>query len=158
MMNLLNFATPCHIFCIFRNTSADASVGSETLTRTTSRARRPPGWLTDSTNLQTPAQARGRRGVLETPANPRDPGLAAAGLMTPMITPKCDTSNLSRTVTRLAKKDEVCFSLTGSPVAPYTTNKSKVGALTIYKLGLSCCPVAWKPLKIFLCNLNIGCP
>ena len=73
-----------------------------------------------------------------------DPGLAAAGLMMPMITPKCDTSNLSRTVTRLAKKDEVCFSLTGSPVAPYTTNKSKVGALTIYKLGLSCCPVACK--------------
>ena len=118
-------------YSVSRNTSADASVGSETLTRTTSRARRPPGWLADATNLQTPAQARGRRGVLETPANSRDPGLAAAGLMTPMITPKCDTSNLSRTVTRLAKKDEVCFSLTGSPVAPYVSNKSKVGVRSI---------------------------
>ena len=91
--------------------------------------------------------------MLETPANSRDPGLAAAGLMTPMITPKCDTSNLSRTVTRLAKKDEVCFSLTGSPVAPYVTNKSKVGVRQISYLS---CYLFTSFLQIFLCpNLNV---
>ena len=94
-----------------RNKSADA--GGETVTRTSSRSR--TRGLTDATNLQTPATGRSKRGAVpETPLNSAPPQYVG---MTPMITPKCDTSNLSRTITRLAKQDEVLFSLSGSPVA-----------------------------------------
>ena len=98
-----------------RSKSADQTVGGDTVTRTSSRSR--TRGLTDASNLQTPAQGRSRRGmaVPETPANSGPPSYVG---MTPMVTPKFDTTNLSRTVTRVARNDEVLMSLSGSPVAP----------------------------------------
>merc|ERR1719158_2430193 len=88
-----------------RNPSADKDY--ETVTRTSSRSR--TRGLTDSTNLQTPATT-GRRGraVAETPANTVAPQYMG---MTPMVTPKFDTSKVSGTVGRTARKQEVLMSL-----------------------------------------------
>jgi len=105
-----------------RNKSAD-DTATDSVLRSSSRSR--TRGLVDATNLQTPAQGRSKRGqvVPETPVNSCPPGGYMG--MTPMITPKCDTTKLSRTVTRVAKDDEVLFSLSGSPVAPVQGNRSK---------------------------------
>jgi len=104
-----------------RNKSADESA-TDSVLRTSSRSR--TRGLVDATNLQTPAQGRSKRGqVPETPVNCGPPG--GYGGMTPMITPKFDTTKLTRTVTRVAKDDEVLLSLSGSPVAPLTGMRSK---------------------------------
>jgi len=96
-----------------------------TATRSSSRSR--TRGLVDATNLETPANARSRtRGyVPETPANSGVPQYVG---MTPMITPKVDTSNMSllKSVTRGARNNEILFSLSGSPVAPVTNARSKV--------------------------------
>jgi len=46
---------------------------------------------------------------------------------TPQITPKFDTSRVMRSVSRAAKAGEVLVSLSGSPVAPTVTHRSKAG-------------------------------
>ena len=110
-----------------RNISED---GGGTATRSSSRSR--TRGLIDATNLETPANGRSRtRGyVPETPVNSQPPQYVG---MTPMITPKVDTSNMSllKTVTRGARQNEVTFSLNGSPVAP-VTSRSKVCPSCIY--------------------------
>ena len=111
-----------------RNQSADATIVSGTLGRSSSRSR--TRGLVDATNLETPANGRARRGqplVPETPANQVGAMGMGSGMMTPMITPKFDVNSMARTVTRRARDpNEILLSLSGSPVAPFTTNKSKV--------------------------------
>ena len=84
----------------------------------------------DTTNFKTPANGMARRGqplVPETPANQVGVMGMGSGMMTPMITPKFDVNSMARTVTRRARDpNEILLSLSGSPVAPFTTNKSKV--------------------------------
>ena len=105
-----------------RNISED---GGGTATRSSSRTR--TRGLVDTTNFETPANARSRtRGYIpETPVNSQAPQYVG---MTPMITPKVDTTNMSllKTVTRGARQNEVLFSLSGSPVAPAVAARSKV--------------------------------
>jgi len=110
-----------------RNQSADATIVSGTLGRSSSRSR--TRGLVDATNLETPAIGRSRKGqpqVPETPANQVGVIGMAPGMMTPMITPKFDPNSMSRTVTRRARDpNEILMSLSGSPVAPFATNRSK---------------------------------
>lgn len=63
---------------------------------------------------------------LQTPVQSRRP---PASSKTPMITPKFDVTaaKLNRTVSRTAKAGEVLVSLSGSPVAPLVTARSKAG-------------------------------
>lgn len=100
---------------------------TDTVTRTSSRNR--TRGLTDTTNLETPAGRGGRRGgageVVATPANTRPPHWD--GGATPMITPKFDTMAISRTVRRVARGDEMLLSMSGSPVAPAVSNRTKAG-------------------------------
>jgi len=89
-------------------------------TRTSSRSRTASKTLSDTTNTETPANSRSTRGAsknttMATPANTRQPPNMGR---TPMITPKFDTMSLTRTVSRVARADEVLVSLSGSPVAP----------------------------------------
>merc|ERR1711915_1070078 len=58
--------------------------------------------------------------TLCTPANSRGPPNMGK---TPLITPKFDTSKLSRTVSRVARADEVLVSLSGSPVVASIAKK-----------------------------------
>lgn len=99
---------------------------AESVTRTSSRNRTTSRALADSTNLETPSLSRrGGRGeaVTATPVNSAlPPGM---GGKTPMITPKFDTRSLCRTVTRVARVDEVLVSLSGSPVAPQVGERTK---------------------------------
>ena len=78
-------------------------------------------------NLETPASSRSRRNVTEavteTPLNTLQTPFTGR---TPMITPKFDTSQLTKTVRRMAKENEVAVSLNGSPIMPYLNPKSKV--------------------------------
>ena len=75
-----------------------------TVTRTSSRRRVISKTHSDSA-LETPAtSSRSRAQVLETPANNRFP---MHPLQTPMVTPKFDTTQLTRTVSRVAKAGEV---------------------------------------------------
>merc|ERR1739841_410863 len=79
------------------------------------------------TNLETPANGRSRRDQLETPANKVGTMGMGSGMATPMVTPKFDVNSMVRTVTRKARDpNEILMSLSGSPVAPYATNRSKV--------------------------------
>jgi len=95
-----------------------------TVTRTSSRRRVISKTHSDSA-LETPAtSSRSRAQVLETPANNRFP---MHPLQTPMVTPKFDTTQLSRTVSRVAKAGEVLMSLSGSPVAPAVSARTKAG-------------------------------
>lgn len=72
-------------------------------------------------SLQTPSNSRSRT-QHTTPANTQ----ATKTCSTPMITPKFDTSrSLNRTVSRTAKAGEVLVSLSGSPVAPVVSGRSK---------------------------------
>ena len=111
-----------------RNQSADATIVSGTLGRSSSRSR--TRGLVDATNFETPANGRARRGqplVPETPANQVGAMGMGSGMMTPMITPKFDVNAMARTVTRKARDpNEILMSLSGSPVAPFATNRSKV--------------------------------
>eukprot|EP00092_Neocalanus_flemingeri_P014425 GFUD01015560.1.p1 GENE.GFUD01015560.1~~GFUD01015560.1.p1 ORF type:complete len:310 (+),score=74.80 GFUD01015560.1:97-1026(+) len=97
-------------------------------TRTSSRSRATSRVLSDSSNLETPANSRSTRGTakntsaMATPANNRPPPNMGK---TPMITPKFDTSALARTVSRVARSNEVLVSLSGSPVIPHLNPKSK---------------------------------
>merc|ERR1712013_894060 len=95
-------------------------------TRSSSRNRGDPSkTLSDTTNMETPANTRKGRSAkteLTTPANTRAPPNMGR---TPMITPKFDTTQaLSRTVSRVARKDEVLVSLSGSPVVGVTTART----------------------------------
>jgi len=86
-------------------------------TRSSSRSRGAS--RTDSSSSETPANSRSTRGTgknstMATPANTRLPPNMGK---TPMITPKFDTQSLSRTVSRVARANEVLVSLSGSPVA-----------------------------------------
>ena len=73
--------------------------------------------------LETPVQPRSRRNVMETPQNSAQTNFNGR---TPMITPKFDTSQLTRTVSRTLRENEVAVSLNGSPVMPYLKARSKV--------------------------------
>jgi len=94
-----------------------------TATRSSSRNRTA---LMDSTNIESSAK-RPRRAAknagMTTPANS---GLRPNVGKTPLITPKFDTSNLSRTVSRVARPNEVLVSLSGSPVVPTLAKAKKV--------------------------------
>jgi len=59
---------------------------------------------------------------LTTPANKRAPPNMGK---TPVITPKFDTQSVSRTVARVARKNEVLVSLSGSPVVGGTSRAAK---------------------------------
>ena len=74
---------------------------------------------------ETPASSRNhnRRNVMETPQNLNP---AKTPLMTPMITPKFDTSQLTKTARRMVRENEIAVSLNGSPVMPYINPRSKV--------------------------------
>ena len=76
--------------------------------------------------METPANTRKGRSAkneMTTPANTRAPPNKGR---TPMITPKFDTSQaLSRTVSRVARKNEVLVSLSGSPVVGVTAKATK---------------------------------
>merc|ERR1712025_638728 len=68
-------------------------------------------------------KGRSAKTELTTPANTRAPPNMGR---TPMITPKFDTTQaLSRTVSRVARKDEVLVSLSGSPVVGVTARAAK---------------------------------
>ena len=73
--------------------------------------------------METPVQSRRNRNVMETPLNTAQTPFVGR---TPMITPKVDPSLLSSTVKRVAKENEVFFSVNGSPVMPYINPRSKV--------------------------------
>merc|ERR1712115_216261 len=98
-------------------------------TRSSSRTRAPNKTLSDVSNMETPANTRKTRGnknsELTTPANTRAPPNMGK---TPLITPKFDTQSLSRTVARVAKKNEVLVSLSGSPVVGVTSRAAKAEA------------------------------
>ena len=74
-------------------------------------------------NLETPSTSRSRRNATETPFNTLQIPFTGR---TPMITPKFDTSQLTKTVRRMAKENEMAVSLNGSPIMPYLNPKSKV--------------------------------
>ena len=84
---------------------------TSTAVRASARKRNMPA----NVNLQTPATSRNSRLVLETP----QAAAPSSYSMTPMITPKFDTSqHLTRTVSRMARENEVAVSLNGSPIMP----------------------------------------
>ena len=98
-----------------------------TSSRTSSRRRVASKTLSDYETPATASRASSRtKSVLETPANSRAP---LGALQTPMITPKFDpySSSLSRTVSRVTKQGEILMSLSGSPVAPSVSNRTKAG-------------------------------
>jgi len=102
----------------------DENMEPPTVTRTSTRRRVISKTHSDSA-LETPAtSSRSRAQVLETPANNRFP---MHPLQTPMVTPKFDTTQLTRTVSRVAKAGEVLMSLSGSPVAPAVSARTKAG-------------------------------
>jgi len=96
-------------------------------TRSSSRNRTDPNkTLSDSKKMETPANTRKGRSAkseVTTPANTSAPPYKGR---TPMITPKFDTTqSMSRTVSRVARKDEVLVSLSGSPVVGVTARATK---------------------------------
>jgi len=96
-------------------------------TRTSSRNRTDSNkTLSDSEKIETPANTRKGRSAkneVTTPANTRAPPYKGR---TPIITPKFDTTkSMSRTVSRVARKDEVLVSLSGSPVVAVTARATK---------------------------------
>jgi len=98
-----------------RATFDNEGAGTNTATRSSSRSR------TRGSNDESSS-------TMATPANTRKP----PNMKTPMITPKFDTSSISRTVSRVAKANEVTVSLSGSPVVmPSHSNKSKVAQVTL---------------------------
>jgi len=103
--------------------SATRSSSRNKTSRSSSKNSKNPS---DSSNTETPANTRKGRSAkneVTTPANTRAPPNKGR---TPMITPKFDTSQaLSRTVSRVARKDEVLVSLSGSPVVGVTARTTK---------------------------------
>jgi len=95
-----------------RKRAANESQAPPSATRSSSRNRTASG---NSVTTETPATTRRTRGAaaMTTPANTKAPPNMGR---TPMITPKFDTSNMSRTVSRVARANEVLVSLSGSPV------------------------------------------
>jgi len=93
---------------------SDSQPPPSTGTRSSSRSR-TTRILSDTTNTETPStrSLRGKNSTMATPANTRMPNMGK----TPMITPKFDTTSLSRTVSRVARHGEVLVSLSGSPVS-----------------------------------------
>jgi len=94
--------------------------------RSSSRNRGASRTMSDSSTSETPANSRSTRGTgknstMATPANTRPPPNMGK---TPMITPKFDTQSLSRTVSRVARANEVLVSLSGSPVAFAPSSKA----------------------------------
>lgn len=94
-----------------RKRAANVSQAPPSATRSSSRNRTASG----NSNTETPATTRRTRGAnaMTTPANTKAPLNMGR---TPMITPKFDTTNMSRTVSRVARANEVLVSLSGSPV------------------------------------------
>jgi len=94
-----------------RKRAANVSQAPPSATRSSSRNRTASG----NSNTETPATTRRTRGAnaMTTPANTKAPPNMGR---TPMITPKFDTTNMSRTVSRVARANEVLVSLSGSPV------------------------------------------
>ena len=73
----------------------------------------------DKTSLTTPGHGRVMRsGRAAGQATPVSQKLKKGWSGTPMITPKFNTSSISRTVSRVARANEVLVSLDGSPVIP----------------------------------------
>jgi len=72
-------------------------------------------------SLETPVSIKSRtmgRHIQETPVN-------QGKVLQTLITPKFDTRNLARTVTRAARAEETLVSLSGSPVAAVSNSRSK---------------------------------
>jgi len=97
-------------------------------TRSSSRTRapvksenQPPSATRSSSRTRAPI----KNSELTTPANKRAPPNMGK---TPLITPKFDTQSLSRTVARVAKKNEVLVSLSGSPVVGVSSRAAKAEA------------------------------
>ena len=88
--------------------------------------------------METPTSTRktrsNKKSELKTPANTRAPPNMGK---TPLITPKFDTNSLSRTVARVARKNEVLVSLSGSPVVGVTTQVSRMSRTITRVLSLS---------------------
>jgi len=81
----------------------------------------PPSATRSSSRTRAPI----KNSELTTPANKRAPPNMGK---TPLITPKFDTQSLSRTVARVAKKNEVLVSLSGSPVVGVSSRAAKAEA------------------------------
>jgi len=96
-------------------------------TRSSGRSRAPPKRLLAES--ATPANTRSSRNAknqLITPAHSKAPPNNGE---TPMITPKFDTTrSIARTVTRVARTDEVLVSLQGSPVVGVTAKATKAAS------------------------------
>jgi len=96
-------------------------------TRSSGRSRAPPKRLLAES--ATPANTRNSRNAknqLITPAHSKAPPNNGE---TPMITPKFDTTrSIARTVTRVARTDEVLVSLQGSPVVGVTAKATKAAS------------------------------
>jgi len=109
-----------------RKRAASQSQAPPSATRSSSRNRTASG---NSVTTETPATTRRTRGAtaMTTPANTKVPPNMGR---TPMITPKFDTSNMSRTVSRVARANEVLVSLSGSPVTA-SSKATKNEALTV---------------------------
>ena len=92
-------------------------------TRSSGRSRAPPKrLLAESATPANTRHSRNAKNGLTTPSNT----IAPPNLETPMITPKFDTTQpMSRTVRRVARKDEVLVSLRGSPVVGVTSKATK---------------------------------
>jgi len=108
------------------NPPTSATRSSSRTKNSRSSSRNSSKTLSDSSNVETPANTRKGRSAkneVTTPANTRAPPNKGR---TPMITSKFDTSQaLSRTVSRVARKDEVLVSLSGSPVVGVTAKATK---------------------------------
>ena len=114
-----------------KKVSTDSLPPPTTGTRSSSRLRTGRA-LKDTTNMETPSNtrtsSRGKNSTMATLANTKLPPKMPPKMgKTPLITPKFDTSSLSRTVSRVARQGEVLVSLSGSPVS--FGAKSKVIAL-----------------------------
>merc|ERR1712098_528414 len=94
---------------------------SSSRTRASIKNSEPPSATRSSSRTRAPI----KNSELTTPANKRAPPNMGK---TPLITPKFDTQSLSRTVARVAKKNEVLVSLSGSPVVGVTSRAAKAEA------------------------------
>jgi len=115
-----------------RKRAASNNKDVSSATRSSSNNRTASG---NSVSTETPAtSSRRKRGAtaMTTPANTRAPPNMGR---TPMITPKFDTTNLSRTVSRVARANEVLVSLSGSPVTVSSRAAAKSDEAVLVSLG-----------------------
>jgi len=105
------------------------------------KSSRKPKKAATSTAMRASARKKNMPAVvdLQTPTTSRNPRTGSV-MGTPMITPKFDTSLMTRTVTRMAKEGEVAVSLNGSPILPYLNSRSK--AAKTAKANLAQVPLA----------------